>query len=253
MSNIFRKMSAFNDNNPLLSDWKELGTRYGLAPFNLIKANHFEPAFEVAMQKHLFDISEIVKSNDVPTFENVIVQFDKSGSLMKKISNVYSNLCSSLLTPDLQVVQKQMAPILTNHYQNVYTYEGLFDKISIIWNDRLNMNLDSIQIRLIEQLYNKFQRNGAKFTSEEKIAYGKIKEELSSLYTTFSQNVMIDENEIFIELSENDLDGLPNYLIQAAKNAAKEREKNGYVITISRSLGIIIIIITTNFIDNNTF
>ena len=188
------------------------------------------------MNEHLNEISLLVQSKDTPTFDNVIVAYDKAGSLMKKISGVYSNLCSSLLTPDLQEIQKKMSPILTNHYNKIYTYNGLFDKIEIIWNNRFTSNLDSVQIRFIEQLYDRFKKNGAKFSTEQQQSYGKIKEELSSLYTTFSQNVMKDESEVFIELTENDLDGLPDFLIQAAKSAANERKKSGYVITISRSL-----------------
>jgi len=226
-------MSSSLSSNPLLSEWK---TSHGLPPFDVIESYHFEEAFDHAMSIHINEIESIVSCKDIPSFDNTILSYDKSGSILKKVSGVYSNLCSSLLTPDLQIIQKKMSPILTNHYNKVYTYNGLYDKINHIYNNRLLLNLDTVQIRFIEQVYNKFKRNGAAFTKEEQVKYGKIKEELSTLYTTFSQNVMKDEEEVFLELTDKDLDGLPDFLIESARSAATERKKTGYVITISRSL-----------------
>ena len=98
--------------NPLLQDWTE-SNEFGLPPFRRIKAEHFEPALELAMQEHLRDLQEIVDANDSESgdlvFERVCGALDRAGATYGKITSVFSNLCSSVCTEDLQEVQKKMA------------------------------------------------------------------------------------------------------------------------------------------------
>jgi peptidyl-dipeptidase Dcp len=242
--------------NPLLKDWS--GSNHGLPPFDLLKADHFEPALRYSMKKHLNEIKEIVSNTEEPTFENSVASLDRSGELFVKVSETFDNLCSSLGTSDYQKVELEMSGPLASHYNQIATFPGLFQRLDTIYQERhasSTLNKEGIplsheQIRLVERYHLDMIRQGAKFTKEMQNQYSKIIEELAQLSTKFSQNVTTDVNEVYIELiHKEDLDGLPEDLINAAKQAAIERnlpvasegegkKSDGIqgIITLSRSL-----------------
>lgn len=223
--------------NPLLSDWSS--QPFHMPPFHLIQPSHFKEAFDEGMRQHISDLSEIVNSSEVPTFANTIAAYDRSGDLLDRISQVFSNMCSSLNTDELKRVQSDMVPILSRHSSSVTAYPGLFERISSVHHNSHELeHLNPEQRRLVERFYMDFTRSGAAFTPEQKQEYADIKAKLASLQTQFSQNVMVDEESFEICLTLQDMEGCPASLIEAAKEAAKERNKSGdeYVITLSRSL-----------------
>ena len=220
--------------NPLLAPWT---ARHGVPPFSLIKTSHFEEAFEVAMKEQLAVLDEIANTSEV-TFENTIAKFDRSGLLMSKVGGVYYNYTESLLTPELQEVQTKLATVLAAHENNVYMYPNLYSKFVEIYEKRESQNYSHEQIRLIERFYLDFRRHGAAFDAETQKEYAKITEKLAELETKFVQNTMADENNYIITLKKEDLIGLPDSIISAARETAKERNlpDDDYVITLSRSL-----------------
>lgn len=224
----------FSNENPLLSDWSS--QPYGLPPFARISPEHFSPAFQVGMLQNLQELKLIVEQ--APTFSNTIAAFDRAGGVLNRVGMVFSNLCSSNAPPELQAVQLEMAPILAAHESKVFMYPGLFARIASVYDARATSSLDSEQIRLVERIHLDFVRAGAKFSEADQKRYSAIMERLSTLLTTFQQNVMADESEITMDLTEQDMTGCPEFLISAAKAAAAERKKpeGTYVITLSRSL-----------------
>lgn len=209
-----------------------------MPPFQSIQPSHFKEAFEHGMEAHLSDLQSIVDNKEDPTFENTIVAYDQAGSVLSKVNLVFSNMCSSLNTDELKEVQTEMVPILSRHSSSTTVLPGLFEKIDSVYQslgDRDDLTPE--QIRLVERFHLDFKRQGASFSSEEKKEYANIKAKLASLMTEFSQNVMKDEELFEIVLSKDDMDGCPESLVEAAKQAAVERNKaeDEYVITLSRS------------------
>jgi peptidyl-dipeptidase Dcp len=225
-----------SESNPLLKEWTN--QPFLLPPFKEITPSHFPPAFEAAMKAHLDDLNAIIDNTGEATFENTIAAYDRAGALLSKVSSVFSNYCSSLNTDELKTVQTEMVPILSRHSSKTYTLPGLFEKIQTVHDKRHELGLNSEQIRLVERFHLDFSRQGAAFTQEEKEEYANIKAKLASLQTEFAQNVMKDEESFEIVLKKEDMEGCPDSLIEAAKQAAVERNKGDdeYVITLSRSL-----------------
>jgi len=194
------------------------------------------------MEEHLADLRAIVNNEQEPNFENTIAAYDRAGSLLSKISSVFSNMCSSLNTDELKEVQTEMVPILSRHGSSTYVLPGLFDRIDAVHQKQLEADTDNLlspeQIRLIERFHLDFSRQGANFDEEEKEEYADLKAKLASLQTEFAQNVMKDEETFEIVLSKDDMAGCPESLVEAARQAAIERTKgeDDYVITLSRSL-----------------
>lgn len=190
------------------------------------------------MTAHMDDLKAIVEINDSPSFENVISAYDRAGSLLDKVGGVYGNMCSSMNTEDLQAVQKEMSPILSRHRSATYTLPGLFDKISQVYNQLLDLELTHEQRRLVERIHLDFTRAGAHFGEDKQKANADIQAQLASLTTEFMQNVLKDEETYELVLKKEDMSGCSDSLMEAAKNAAEERNKaaDEYVVTLSRSL-----------------
>lgn len=194
------------------------------------------------MKAHIADLQAIVDHPEPPTFENVIQAYDQAGHLFGRVASVFSNLCSSVNTEDLQAVQTHMSPILSRHRSQTYTLPRLFHKIDQVYQQQQtqqgNHPLSPEQRRLVQRVYMDFTRQGAHFDEPTQKEYADLKAQLASLMTQFMQNIMKDESTYELVVSLDDLRGCPESLIQAARQAAQERNKpdGDYVITLSRSL-----------------
>jgi len=225
--------------NPLLQSWNDMP--FHLPPFQKIRPSHFSPAFSKAMSSHLRDLDDIVNDPRDPTFDTVMIPYDRAGGLLDRVGSVFGNYCGSLNSPDMQSVQSEMAPVLSRHTSSTYTLPGLFEKIDAVHQNRHNSensHLTKEEVRLIERVWMDFTRQGARFNDAVKEEYADIMAEMSSLQTQFQQNVMKDEETYEMVLSLEEMAGCPDSLIDAARQAAAEREKDDeyYVITLSRSL-----------------
>ena len=220
--------------NPLLDAWN---SPHALPPFADTKAEHFVPAYEVALKSHRAELDAIAADTAAPTFENTLGAFDKSGRLLTRIDQMFYNLAASETSPALQAAEREMAAPMAAHTNAIYMNAGLFKRIDTLYNQRDTLGLSAEQTRLIERVHLDFIRAGAKMAADAQARYGKIMELLAELTTQFSQNVLGDEAAYRLVLNnESELAGLPESLRASAKQAAVERGVEGYVITLSRSL-----------------
>ncbi|AKJ30265.1 M3 family metallopeptidase [Caldimonas brevitalea] len=220
--------------NPLLQAWH---TPYGLPPFDRLQPSHFAPAFEQAMARHLAEIEAIAASAQPPGFDNTVVALDRSGTLLRHLEQLFENLCDSHSLPELQAVQREMAPRLAAHESAVYLHEGLFARLDTLHERRHGLGLDEEDRRLLERLHLDFVRAGARLSREARTRHAQITERLAGLYTAFSQAVLADESTWQLELAApHDLEGLPPFMLDATREAALQRglgERR--ILTLSRS------------------
>lgn len=166
------------------------------------------------MEKHLEELHSIVNQSEEPTFDNTILAFDASGKLFHSINNMFDNLCSSNSPSELQAIELKMAIPLASHYNKITSLPGLFPRIKSIYDIRLEekVGYSSEQIRLIERFYIDFVRSGALFSKDDQVLYAKITEDLANLCTVFTQNLLADESDIYLELQLSDLVRMFYYL-----------------------------------------
>ena len=148
MNSACTKESAEPEANPLLTEWN---TEFGVPPFDKIRTEHFEPAFEEAMKIHNEEIEAIASSTEEPTFENVILAFDNSGMKLTDINLLFGMLSGSDLTPEMQSVQERVMPIVDEHYNAIKLNEPLFERIKAVYDKRHKLGLDELQMRLTEK------------------------------------------------------------------------------------------------------
>jgi peptidyl-dipeptidase Dcp len=220
--------------NPLLQDW---AAPFGLPPFDQILPGHFEPALRAAMAAHRAELAALTSQAAPPDFGNTVAALDRSGRRLDRIASVFYNLTASATTPELQAVQREMAGPLAAHHSAVYMDADLFARVDALHARRHGLGLDAEQLRLLERTHLAFVRAGARLEPAAQRRYAQVMEELAALTTRFGQNVLHDESGWQLALTgEADLAGLPDFVRDAARQAAAERGLTGHAITLSRSL-----------------
>ena len=221
--------------NPLLAAWS---APYGLPPFGLVHADHFLPAFALALDEHRREMDALAGATDAPTFANTLVSFDGSGRLLSRVRELFFNLAAAETSPALQKVELEIAPKLAEHNSAIYMNAALFARINAIHGQAHSLGLSLEQRRLLDRVHLDFVRAGANLADASKTRYAQVVAKLAELTTQFSQNVLADEASYQLLLkTEADLAGLPAFLRDAAKQAAQARGvEHAHMITLSRSL-----------------
>jgi peptidyl-dipeptidase Dcp len=218
--------------NPLLAEW---GTPQQFPPFDQIAAEHFVPAFDALFAAHQAELDAIAANPAAPDFANTVEALAQSGLLLERTSLLLDNLSASVGSEALQAVERDMAPRLAAHHSSVYLNAALFARLDAVYRERAALGLDEEQQRLLARLHRNFVRAGARLAGAARSRFAAIESRLAELQTAFSQNVLADEGEYVLPLGEDDIDGLPGYVLDAARNAAAERGLAGYALTLSRS------------------
>ena len=217
------------DNPFFESEWT---TPYGVPPFDRIKFEHYKPAFEQGMSLHNEEIARIVESSEEPTFENTILAFDNSGQMLSRVATVFGMLEAAETNEQMQDLSAEIMPQLAAHSDSFLMNEKLFDRVKSVYERREALKLDDEQKRLTEKIYNSFVRSGALLSAENKNRLKQINEKLSSHSVTFGQNLLSETNDYVLELTREDVVGVPGNVRDAAMELAKSKGKESYMFTL---------------------
>ena len=221
-------------NNPLLQEWT--GPYGGLPDFDQIEIGDVQDAMVTAMDMSLAEIEMISNNPDEPTFENTIEEMERSGAALDRAFSYYGILRSNISTPEFREIDVALAPQFADYSAKITQNQRLFSRLQIIYQRSQETPLEDDQQRVVELMYKDFEMNGAALDSISKVRYANINRELSSLYTTFSNNVLHDEENYNTYLTEDQLDGLSDgYIKSAARIATAKGQEGKYAITNTRS------------------
>jgi peptidyl-dipeptidase Dcp len=223
------------DPNPLLGEWA--GPYGGVPPFDKVQVALFKPALEAAMAENLSEIDNLTRVRSAPTFENTIVALEKAGHTLDRVATVYGIWSGTMSSPDFQVVQREMAPKLAAFNDQITQNEALFKRIETVYNSPDKKKLNAEQQRLVWLYYTNFVRSGAKLDTKAKARLTEINQQLATLFTKFSNNVLFEEDNQFVTLkSEDELKGLPQSVRDAESSSAVTKKQPGtWVIMNTRS------------------
>jgi peptidyl-dipeptidase Dcp len=219
--------------NPLLSRWD---TPFQLPPFADIRDDDFAPAFDAAMAEARANIAGIAENYDAPTFSNTIEALELAEESLSRVLSVFYNLAGADSTEKREELQRDFSPKLAAYSSEISMNEALFQRVETLWQQRDDLGLTDEQARVLMLHRRGFVRAGAQLQGAARDRLKQVLERLAVLGTQFSQNLLADERGWFMELGPNDLEGLPGFLLDAAKGAATEKGVDGHVITLSRSL-----------------
>ena len=201
MKRIFTALSIImaavscNTANPFLTEWD---TPYGIPDFNSIQEKHYLPAVEAGISQQQAEIDAIIANPDAPTFENVVVAYERSGAILDRVTNVLFNVSESDATESLQKIVEQALPLMSVHSDNIFMNPDFFAKVEVLYNDMDNLGLDREQQMTLKKMYNAFVKNGVALNEADQARMREINMELSSLSNTFG-NRLLAENNAFAE------------------------------------------------------
>ena len=219
--------------NPFFTEYS---TPFKTPPFQLIKFEHYMPAFLKGMEEQKKEIDAIVNNPEAPTFQNTIEAVERSGSLLDKVNAVFGSLRGANTTDELQKIANEVTPLLSKHRDDINLNEKLFQRVKAVYEKRKSARLSAEQLRLLENSYKDFVRGGANLTGAKKERFRKINEEMSMLRLKFDENILKETNnfKLIIDRKE-DLAGLPQSAIDGAAEAAKRAKLEGeWVFTVQK-------------------
>ncbi len=213
------------ETNPFLSEFQ---TPYGVPPFDQIKLEHYEPAFMKGIDEQNANIQAITSNAEAPTFDNVIVAFDNSSPILDRVGGVFYNLTEAETTDELTALSMKLAPVMSEHNDNILLNEALFAKIKAVYQQKDSLQLTIEQRRLLEKTYKSFVRSGANLPADKQVRLREINKQLSTLGIRFDKNILNENNEfkLFVD-KEEDLAGLPEWFRQSAAAEAKAAGQEG--------------------------
>lgn len=221
--------SCDNKMNPLLTDST---LPYGAPQFDKIKTEHYLPAFEQAITEAKAEIDAIVNNPDAPTFENTIAALDEAGGRLNDAAGIFYNLMEADTNDQMQDIAEKVSPMMTEYSMYVSLNEPLFARVKAVHESAEGLEPD--QARLLEKTWKSFVRSGANLGAEDKETYSKLSEQLSLLALQYGKNVLAATNAFTLNLTdEADLEGLPDFVREAAVETAKSKEMEGWAFDLS--------------------
>jgi peptidyl-dipeptidase Dcp len=219
--------------NPLLATWD---TPFGLPPFDAIGESDFAAAFEAGLAEARAAVAAIAEAQEAPTFANTIEALERATHRLDRVSAVFFNLASAHTSDALEALQRDVSPKLAAFHSEMAMNRALFGRVEALHDRRDALALDAEQRRVLELYRRMFVRAGAQLEGDDRDRLAAIMQRLATLGTAFSQNVLHDEKAWVLPLVGRDLEGLPDWLLAAMAEAARERGREGHVLTLSRSL-----------------
>ncbi len=225
---------AASSDNPFFTAWS---TPFGVPPFEHILPEHFSPAFERAFAEHEAEVKAIAESSAPPTFDNTIVALELSGQALSRVNDVFDALAGAHTNDALLALERELSPRTARHWNAIRMNGPLFVRIDTLFRRRDQLGLTGEQARVLERYHTSYRRAGAALEGENKKKLAALTERLATLGTSFSQNVLADEQAYVLVLeSEDELAGLPDFVRAAARAEAEERGHSGkHAFTLSRS------------------
>ncbi|KIC50085.1 M3 family metallopeptidase [Tateyamaria sp. ANG-S1] len=219
--------------NVLLADWD---TPFQIAPFDTISDDDFAPALDVALENHKAEIDAIAGSADAPSFANTIEALEASGKDLDKVLGTFFTVVGADSNPKREELQRDFSPKLAAHFAEISSNKALFARIKAVWDARDMLELTDEQQRVLMLTHRNYVRSGAALDGAEDARMKEIKGRLAELGTAFTQNLLADERDWYVKLSESDMAGLPAFVVDAVRAAGEEKEAGSPVVTLSRSI-----------------
>src|ERR1035437_3948896 len=208
-------------------------TPHQTIPFNIIKTEHFFPAFEEAMKVHNLEVDSIINSPEASTFENTIVALEHSGTFLTKVSSPFYNLLGSETNDDLQAIAEKISPLVTEHSNSIRLNERLFARVKAVYLQKDQLQLTPEQQMLLKDTYEGFTNNGANLSDSDKAIYRELSKDLNLLTLQYGQNVLKETNKYSLLITNKDLlSGLPGDLMDMLASNAKKADKEGWLLNL---------------------
>ena len=209
----------------------------GLPDFDSIEITSFAPAFERAMAEHDAQIDAIAADREPATFGNTLAALERAGRRLDRVGRIFFTLAAADTSDALQAIERDISPALSRHASRITLNAALFNRVDAVYRRRGTIkDLTPEDFRLLERTHAGFLRGGAALQGIDRERLAGIDADLASLGTRFAQNILADEKNWVMELTDDDLAGLSDDLVATLARIAEERGLSGHALTLSRSV-----------------
>jgi len=111
-----------NNENPFFGIYQ---TPFGTPPFDRIKTEHYEPAFDEGIRQLDEEVRAIAGNTEIPTFDNTVVALERSGKLLEKVSSAFFNVLNAEADDEMMEISQRVSPKLSESSNNIYLNEKL--------------------------------------------------------------------------------------------------------------------------------
>ena len=222
--------SFMNADNVFFSEFKTIN---GLIPFNYVSNSDYEPAVDKGIECQMQEIQAIVDQKEEPSFENTIVALERSGAMLNRVLGVMYPMLSANADEELMKISERVSPKLSEHESNITLNEGLWKRVKYVYDNCDKSKLSTEDKMLLEKTYIGFVSSGASLEGADRDKFRELSAKISKLSLKFGQNVLRELNTYEMWLNKEDLTGLPESAVEAAKYAAKAKGKDdAYLFTL---------------------
>jgi peptidyl-dipeptidase Dcp len=202
--------------------------------FNKIHDSDYLPAFKQGMKEQLTEINEISKNSSPPTFENTIVAMEKSGRMLERVSEVFFAIVQANTNPQIDDIQKTIAPLLAEHHDKIYLNSALFARVKTLHDQQAALKLDPEAAQVLKIYYQQFVHAGALLNPDNKLKMQQLNQKIANLETSYQQKLLAaSENAALVITDKTKLDGLTSNEIDAL--ATSKENKNSYTISLQNT------------------
>lgn len=213
-----------NSENPLLEAWDG---PLGAPPFALVRPADFVPAIKTAIARHDDELTSIARNPAPATFENTVAAMERSGEALARVRRLFWTLSSAHAIEPIRAIEAEMSALLSAHGTAISHNEALFARIAAVYAGLGDAQLTAEQRRLVENSYKSFVRGGAALNHDAKTRFAEIDARLADLSVQFGHNVLAATAAWTMTLEEQDLEGIPQSLRDAAAARAKAADDGG--------------------------
>ena len=221
---------------------------YELPDYRIIRPEHYLPAFEQGFEQQRAEINDIIADAAAPTFDNTLIALERSGELLSRVARTFYTVSSADATPEIQEIEETLAPLMTAHQDAIQLNRDLFQRITAIFEQITDLDLDAEQKFLVERHHREMGHAGAGLDDQDKERLTALNQRISVLTTTFEKNLLADTNDLAVIFEDPaDLAGLTESEMSAAAHAAADRGHEGaYAITLTLFTGHPYLSVLTN-------
>jgi len=226
---LFSARDEFSSQNPLLS----LDT---LPLFNLIKAEHIQPAVEQVLQANTKLIAALVtepKNLQDPDWDSLMQPLDEAEDRLDKVWSTASHLNGVLNTAEIRAAYDSCQPLITDYHSELGQNQQLYQCVQRLHERADELRLDTSQRKIISDVLLEFKLAGVSLDEDKKQLFMELERRLSKLSNEFGNNVL-DATRAWSKnvTDEAMLSGMPETSKAAAAEAARQKKLDGYLLTL---------------------
>ena len=213
--------------------YKPFKTTGGAIPFDRITNADFEPAILQGIKEHDAEVQAIAQSGEEATFENTIVALERAGAMLNRVLGVFYPMLSANADDELMAISERMAPVMSEHFNSITLNEQLWQRVKHV-HDHFDAERYDVEDRmLMRETYDGFVRSGANLQGADRDRYRELSKRLTELTLKFDQNALKETSQYELWLTADDLSGLPESALDAAKQAAKNKgREDAWLVTL---------------------